>query len=71
MVVVHIAAIPSEKEQRCVRCCQKLIEIDPVTRSSYRPLTFLAQHNDGYLEIQETDATLVEQIACKQRGRHS
>lgn len=70
MIVVHIAALPMEKEQRCLRCCKKLIDIDPVTRSVYRTLTFLAQHDDGYLEIQETDASL-EQIACKPRGRHS
>lgn len=77
-IVVHIAAVPMEKEQRCIRCCKKLLDIDPVNRASYRALTFLAVSEESLsgmfphvkIEIQETDARQGQE-ACRQRGRHS
>jgi len=73
--IVHIAAIPQEKEQRCLRCLRKLIDIDPVTQESFQPLAFVVQtvydpasKLPSGCEIQESDAG-PGQIACKGRGR--
>ena len=70
MVIVHIAAIPQEKEQRCIRCCRKLIDIDPATRESFRPLAFVAVLEGGKLDIQETDADIMhDQYRCTASGK--
>lgn len=66
--IVHIAAIPQEKEQRCLRCLRKLIDIDPVTQASFTPTAFVMQTAGGHCEIQESDAG-PGQIACRGRGR--
>lgn len=66
--IVHIAAIPQEKEQHCLRCLRKLIDIDPVTQASFTPMAFVIQTAGGNCEIQETDSG-PGQIACKGRGR--
>ena len=77
MDIVHIAAIPQEKEQRCVRCCRKILDIDPVTEATFPILAFVAQrasgqlhaHDSGeYTMIQATDAT-EGQLACRKPGR--
>ena len=66
--IVHIAAIPQEKEQRCVRCCRKILDIDPVTEATFPILAFVAQRASGYTMIQATDAT-EGQLACRKSGR--
>jgi hypothetical protein len=56
MTIVHVAAIPQEKEQRCVRCCRKILDIDPVTEATYPALAYVAKRDNGETSIQETDA---------------
>jgi hypothetical protein len=79
VIVVHITAVPTETEQRCVRCCAKLVDVDPAGDNIYRPGLFVAQKvvaaKDGLLPvreiigIQETDAQGAQR-PCSKRGSH-
>ena len=68
MTIVHVAAIPQEKEQRCVRCCRKIHDIDPIMEVSYKPLAFVAVSETGEKSIQDSDAG-EGQAACQPKGR--
>lgn len=69
MTMVHVAAVPQEKEQRCVRCCRKLIDIDPVTEATFPVLAFVMQKANGECEMQGTDAE-EGQLRCRKQGSH-
>lgn len=68
MTTVHIAAIPAENQQRCIRCCEVIQPEGVITR--YAPGSFVAQRGEITFPV-DRDALLRDERQCTRSGRGS
>lgn len=67
--LIHIAAVPTETQQRCMRCCAVLIDakgamrLDDLEGVPYAPGAFVGVIPGGSF-VQEHDATGPDESAC-------
>jgi hypothetical protein len=73
-IIVHIAAVPTATEQRCLRCCCVLITLqDPkivgactIASAGFQPGGFVGVEGDDHSFAMYRDAMEIDERKCKE-----